>query len=139
MIVAGLQMDIAWEDPEENFGRAAELAKEAAAGGARMVALPEMFATGFSVHSPAVADHADAIRRFLSDLAREYGRSDKRLTAESRLLRVPSGAVLLPLILAAVLQGMGYLTITLPPWLLVLAFAVIGWWGGLRFVRETVL
>jgi predicted amidohydrolase len=73
MIVAGLQMDIAWEDPEENFARAAELAREAAAGGARMVALPEMFATGFSVRSPAVADHADAIRRFLSDLAREYG------------------------------------------------------------------
>ncbi len=73
MIVAGLQLDIAWEDPEENFARAAELTREAAAGGARLVALPEMFATGFSVRSPAVADHADAIRQFLSDLAREHG------------------------------------------------------------------
>ena len=72
MIVAGLQLDIAWEDPEENFARAAELARQAAARGARVMALPEMFATGFSVRSPAVADHADAIRQFLSDLAREH-------------------------------------------------------------------
>jgi predicted amidohydrolase len=73
MLVAGLQLDIAWEDPEENFRRASDLACRAVADGARMIALPEMFATGFSVNSPAVADHADAIRLFLSDLAREHG------------------------------------------------------------------
>jgi uncharacterized protein len=56
-----------------------------------------------------------------------------------RLLRVPSGAVFIPLILAAVLQGTDQMTITLPPWLLVAAFSVIGWWVGLRFTRETVL
>ncbi len=56
----------------------------------------------------------------------------------ARLLRVPSGAVFLPLILAAVLQGTGVMTITLPPWLLVAAFSLIGWWVGLRFTRETV-
>ncbi|MBT5049635.1 MAG: AbrB family transcriptional regulator [Rhodospirillaceae bacterium] len=57
----------------------------------------------------------------------------------ARLLPVPSGAVFVPLIIAAVLQGMGVLTITLPPWLLVAAFSIIGWWVGLRFERETVL
>ena len=57
----------------------------------------------------------------------------------ARLLKVPSGAVFIPLICAAFLQGMGLLTITLPPWLLISAFAIIGLWVGLRFTRETVL
>jgi membrane AbrB-like protein len=57
----------------------------------------------------------------------------------ARLLPVPSGGVFVPLILAAVLQGTGIMTITLPPWLLVAAFSLIGWWVGLRFARETVL
>ncbi len=55
------------------------------------------------------------------------------------VLRIPSGGVFVPLILAAVLQGTGLMTITLPPWLLVTAFCLIGWWVGLRFARETVL
>ena len=45
----------------------------------------------------------------------------------------------MPLVLAAVLQGARIITITLPPWLLVAAFSVVGWWVGLRFARETVL
>lgn len=57
----------------------------------------------------------------------------------ARLLPVPSGGFFVPLVLAAVLQGAGLVTITLPPWLLVAAFSVIGWWVGLRFARETVL
>jgi membrane AbrB-like protein len=31
------------------------------------------------------------------------------------------------------------LTITLPPWLLAICYAVVGWSIGLRFTRETVL
>jgi len=57
----------------------------------------------------------------------------------ARLLPVPSGSVFVPLIIAAVLQGMGLITIVLPPWLLVAAFSIIGLWVGLRFERETVL
>lgn len=57
----------------------------------------------------------------------------------ARLLRVPSGAVFVPLIIAATLQGFGHLTIILPPWLLMIAFAIIGLWVGLRFTKETVL
>jgi predicted amidohydrolase len=71
--IAGLQLDIAWEDPEESFRRATILADEAAAAGARLLALPELFATGFSMRSVAMAAHSEAIRAFLSDLARRLG------------------------------------------------------------------
>ena len=57
----------------------------------------------------------------------------------ARLLRMPSGGFFIPLILAAVMQGTGVMTITLPPWLLIGAFSLIGLWVGLRFTRETVL
>ncbi len=72
MIVAGLQFDIAWEDPAENFRRVEPLAAEAAAGGARLLALPEMFATGFSMRSQAMAAHSPVIRAFLRDLAARH-------------------------------------------------------------------
>jgi predicted amidohydrolase len=72
MIVAGLQLDVAWEDPEESFRRATVLAEEAAAGGARLLVLPEAFATGFSVRSGPMAAHAASIAAFLSDLARRH-------------------------------------------------------------------
>lgn len=72
MRVAGLQPDIAWEDPEENFRRVGALADEAVGAGARMLALPEAFATGFSINSISMADHAASIRSFLADLARRH-------------------------------------------------------------------
>jgi len=73
MLVAGLQLDLAWEDPEMNFRRADVQAARAAAAGAQLVVLPEMFATGFSMEARRMAAHADAIRAFLADLARRYG------------------------------------------------------------------
>jgi predicted amidohydrolase len=71
MKVAGIQMDIVWEDPEKNFHRAREMAGEAVGGGARLVVLPEMFATGFSMNAELVAGFGEATRDFLSGLARE--------------------------------------------------------------------
>jgi len=68
MIVAALQLDIAWESPDENFARATALAEQAT--DARLLVLPEMFATGFSMNTAAIAPHADRIRAFLSDLAK---------------------------------------------------------------------
>jgi predicted amidohydrolase len=53
--IALLQTDIVWEDVEENHRRAAELLAEAAAGGARLAILPEMFSTGFSMDSKRIA------------------------------------------------------------------------------------
>jgi predicted amidohydrolase len=55
MRIALVQMDIAWEDVEENHRRAARLLDEAAAGGARLAILPEMFSTGFSMEAQRVA------------------------------------------------------------------------------------
>ena len=73
MIVAGLQLDIVWEDPRANFERAAGLADRAAAAGARLLVLPEMFATGFSMRAREVASSADAVRSFLAETARAHG------------------------------------------------------------------
>jgi predicted amidohydrolase len=73
MIVAGLQTDIAWEDPPENFRRAEALAARAARAGARLLVLPEMFATGFSMDAARVAPHGPAVREFLAALAKRHG------------------------------------------------------------------
>jgi predicted amidohydrolase len=53
--VALAQMDLAWEDVLENHRRAARLLEQAAAGGARLALLPEMFSTGFSMDSRRIA------------------------------------------------------------------------------------
>jgi predicted amidohydrolase len=71
MKVAGVQMDIVWEEPEENFRRARELARNGAEQGARLIVLPEMFATGFSMKAQLVAGFAAETREFLAGLARE--------------------------------------------------------------------
>ncbi|MCB0215084.1 MAG: carbon-nitrogen family hydrolase [Caldilineae bacterium] len=71
--VAGLQTDIAWEAPELNFSRATALAERAAAAGAQLLVLPEMFATGFSMATPVVTPFAEATREFLGALAVRLG------------------------------------------------------------------
>ena len=53
----------------------------------------------------------------------------------ARRLRVPAGAMLVPLAFGVVLQGGGWLAIELPPWLLAASYALIGWSIGLRFTR----
>jgi predicted amidohydrolase len=70
MRVAGVQFDIAWEEPAENFRRAAPLLERAAAAGAHLVALPEMFNTGFSMNAEEVVRHAEATRGWLSEQAK---------------------------------------------------------------------
>jgi predicted amidohydrolase len=71
MRIAGIQTDIAWEDPPENFRRVRGMARDAAARGARLLVLPEMFATGFSMDSELVAGVGGKTRSFLATLARE--------------------------------------------------------------------
>lgn len=73
MIVAGIQFDIAWEDPKENMRRVTPLVARAAERGAEIVALPEMFATGFTMRAAEMAAHANAISEFLAETARRYG------------------------------------------------------------------
>lgn len=66
MRLALIQLDIAWENAEENRRRAGELLRRAAAGGARLAMLPEMFNTGFSMSPETVAEAAGgATEKFL--------------------------------------------------------------------------
>ena len=71
--IAGLQPDIAWENPEENFRRVARLAEHAVRAGARLLALPEAFATGFSMRAVPMVEHTESTRHFLSELAQTHG------------------------------------------------------------------
>lgn len=57
----------------------------------------------------------------------------------ARRLRLPAGSLLLPLAVGVALQNSGVLALTLPPWLLGLSYAVIGWSIGLRFDRAVLL
>ena len=54
----------------------------------------------------------------------------------ARRFDVPGGAMVLPLLAGAVLQGLGVMSLQLPPALLALAYAAIGWSVGLRFTRD---
>ena len=53
--------------------------------------------------------------------------------------RIPAGALLAPLFIGAPLSAGHMLTITLPPWLLAISYALVGWSIGFRFTRQVVL
>jgi len=72
MRVAGVQFDIEWEDPAENFRRVEVMVRRAKERDAQLVVLPEMFATGFSMNATRVADHAEATRDFLARIAVDH-------------------------------------------------------------------
>ena len=69
MRVAGVQMDIAWEDPQANF----ESVSRTDVGGAQLIVLPEMFATGFTMDAGKVAPRADEVREYLAGRASAWG------------------------------------------------------------------
>ena len=52
--------------------------------------------------------------------------------------RIPAGVLLGPLALGAVLNVLGWVTIELPPVVLIASYAVIGWNTGLRFTRDVL-
>jgi hypothetical protein len=54
-------------------------------------------------------------------------------------LRIPAGAFLVPLVVGAVLNHFGWITIVLPPWLLAACYALVGWNVGLRFSRQLLV
>jgi membrane AbrB-like protein len=56
------------------------------------------------------------------------------LAARSR--RIPAGALLAPLALGLVLKASVGMTFALPPWLLALSYAVVGWAIGARFTGD---
>jgi predicted amidohydrolase len=74
MKVAAIQHDIDWEDGAATRKRVTPLIAQAAAAGARLIALTEMYATGFSMRPDRIAeDEAGPNERFLVDKAREHG------------------------------------------------------------------
>jgi predicted amidohydrolase len=56
MRVAAVQHDIVWEDPAATRDRVRPLIARAAEAGARLIVLPEMFATGFSMRPERVGE-----------------------------------------------------------------------------------
>jgi membrane AbrB-like protein len=60
-------------------------------------------------------------------------------TAVAWRLRIPAGGMVLALVAGTTLQALGLLVIELPPVLLMLAYAAIGWSVGLRFTRAILL
>lgn len=52
-----------------------------------------------------------------------------------RLLKVPAGPMLVPMIGGTILQNTGLVSIELPQWLLAISYALAGWSIGLRFSR----
>lgn len=54
-------------------------------------------------------------------------------------LRFPSGAMLFPMLIGALVQGEGWLLLELPEWLLALAYAAVGWSVGLKFNKQIFL
>ena len=74
MRLALVQMDLAWEDVEENHRIARRHLEEAQRGGARLALLPEMFNTGFSMESDRIAQpRGGPSETFLRETARELG------------------------------------------------------------------
>jgi predicted amidohydrolase len=102
MKVALLQLDLAWEDVPANHARAARLLGHAAALGARLAILPEMFATGFSMDGRRIAQaEGGPTETFLRERAGALGlhllagvaEAAEPLPANRTLLVSPDGLV----------------------------------------------
>jgi predicted amidohydrolase len=73
MKVAAVQHDIVWEDAAATRAHVAPLVAQAAAGGAQLIALTEMFATGFSMRPERIAEpEGGQTEQFLREQAREH-------------------------------------------------------------------
>lgn len=105
MKVFALQMDLAWQDPEENFRKATALLAQKPIPEESLVVLPEMFANGFSQEVETVAEAAEgATYQFLREEAQKHRlfllggravREEGGKGANEALLFDPSGELLL--------------------------------------------
>jgi omega-amidase len=74
MNIACCQFDVAWEDKPANYRRVEAMFASSQFPPDTLVLLPEMFATGFSMNVPAVAEPDDGPTvQFLSGLAKRHG------------------------------------------------------------------
>lgn len=73
MRVAGIQHDISWENPATTIKAVAPMVATAAAGGARLVVLSEMYGCGFSMAPERVAEQPDGpSATFIAESAAEH-------------------------------------------------------------------
>jgi predicted amidohydrolase len=73
MELIGIQLDIAWEDRETNHAKVRALLEASRPQPGAIVALPELFASGFSMNIEQIADNETrATERFLIDLAKQH-------------------------------------------------------------------
>ena len=72
--LAAIQHDIVWETPTETMTAVRPLVLDAAADGARLISLTEMWSCGFSMNTAVVAEPPDGpTSTFMHDLATETG------------------------------------------------------------------
>ncbi len=69
MLLAACQFDIAWEQKATNLAAVRGMLRSAALPSETLVALPEMFATGYSMNVAAICDDGKEV----AALAREFG------------------------------------------------------------------
>lgn len=84
-----VQMDIAWEDPTENFRRVHQLVDPITLCPGDLILLPEMFATGFSLRNEQTTPAAESILRFVTDLAK----STKSFVQGGRAVAIPDDSL----------------------------------------------
>jgi len=73
MDIIGIQLDTLWEDPPANYAAVQHMLAETEIAPGSLIVLPEMFATGFSMNTPAVAEaRGGRTELFLRDLARQH-------------------------------------------------------------------
>ena len=104
MHLAGIQFDIAWENRAANFAKVTALLERNPPPRGSLVALPEMFPSGFSMNVAAIAeDEARSIEKFCRDIARRFGtyliagltvRAGGDRGRNESLIMTPSGEVL---------------------------------------------
>lgn len=68
-----VQLDMAWEAPEENYRRVESMLDGADIHAGDLVLLPEMFDTGFSLETERTADKQGTTLGFLARLAEDLG------------------------------------------------------------------
>src|SRR3954467_14411938 len=74
MQLVGVQLDIVWENHEANFYKVRALLERNPPKPGALVALPEMFGSGFSMNVATIAeDDSRATETFLREMSQRYG------------------------------------------------------------------
>jgi omega-amidase len=72
--VTAIQFDITWENKAANFEKVRRLLTDAGPGKDSLVVLPEMFATGFTMNTEAMAEpYGGETEQFLGRAAKDFG------------------------------------------------------------------